>query len=199
MPVLTEIARPTGLAARQVVKVVTQTIAREYTSFVTVVTLGQDFPTSTTSTHVKTTSIAAAGASQHHPRGHNLKPNEVGAIVGCIGALILVLIIAGVYSVNMEKKPAAPQPVAYDYSYYDFSSYTTETTSTDKTGTSSSSRSKKKKKHHHGKRRSGDGSGVRRPPPAAMRQPGVAYSTYRTEPLTSARPPGGGTSSRGVK
>lgn len=142
--------------ARQEPHVVTQTLTRQATTLVTRVTLGSTGTAAPTGLVVPDADIEG--------NGHGLSSAQLGAILGSIAAVVVLIIVAGICFAN-KKKPRTAVYQGYGSSY-----------GTSSTSDSLPSRSRPKKPRY--------------PPRVVELIPGGSpYPTYRAIPIQNPRNP----------
>ncbi|UNI23966.1 hypothetical protein JDV02_009751 [Purpureocillium takamizusanense] len=182
--------------ARQEPHVFTQTLTRPATTLVTLVTLGSSTPTTVTTSSSSSSSPSSdpAATSLVVPDNngkHGLSSVQLGAILGSIAAVVVIVIVAGICLAN--KTP--PRHKRHTYVYQDWGGTAGDSSSSSSggggggsygsssTSSSSTGRSKNKKKKPKPK-------GPKRPPHAPELIPGGApYPTYKAVPISNPRKP----------
>lgn len=137
-----------------------QVLARQDSPIITQILTQPARPAATVTTLVTLGPTSTAAATHHGPNG--LTHVQFGAIIGCVAAVVVMAIAAGICLSSGGKTRNQDAHIYY-----------AETTTT----SSSSSGYSKKKRHKH----------PRRPPPVAERIPGgPKYPTYRAVPVKTA-------------
>ncbi|PWI70178.1 hypothetical protein PCL_00322 [Purpureocillium lilacinum] len=167
---------PVTQVARQEPRVFTQTLTRPATTLVTLITLGSTPSTSSSSSSSSPSPTASLVVPANSGGKHGLSSVQLGAILGSIAAVVVLVIVAGICLANKT-----PPRKRHTYVYQDWST-SSSGGSHGSSSTSSSSTAKSKKK----------------PPPKGPKRPsrppqlipgGAPYPTYKAVPIPNPRKP----------